>query len=260
VTETLHDPWTDRLSEYLDDGLEAPERAALEEHLRHCSACRAVLEDLRRVTRVAAGLRDRDPGDALWPEIARRIGAPELALPPVRDELAARRKLHVPWLRWGAAAAAVLVLGIGIGRFSAGPTPTLPTARVEAPAPGSSPGSDPYRVAAVQHLGRADALLTTFRADAADGRADQAVSAWADDLLLNTRLLLDSPASRDPRLRGLLEDLELVLAQIAQLPQQPPTRTEVDLAEDALEQSRVLPRLRTLVPSGSMNESTRGES
>ncbi len=258
VTTSPPCPWSDRLSDYLDDGLGETERAAVEAHLRDCLPCRAVMDDLQRVTRRAAALQDTDPGDALWAGIAARIGAPEVALaPPPVDELSARRAARNPWGRWAAAAAsvaAVLMLGIAIGRISAPGTPALP------PAVAAAPGSDAYRVAAVEHLGRADALLTAFRADAADGRADQQVAAWADDLLLKTRLLLDSPASRDARMRGLLEDLELVLAQIAQLPQQPRTSTEVDLAEDALERSRVLPRLRTMVPSGSPTATFRGES
>ena len=39
----------------------------------------------------------------------------------------------------------------------------------------------------------------------------------ARSLLGTNRLLLDSPVATDPRMRQLLEDLELVLAQIAQL-------------------------------------------
>jgi hypothetical protein len=248
--------WADRLSEYLDDELPPPERAALDEHLRECAGCRAVLEDLRRVSVRAKALRDRDPDQNLWPEIARRIGRPEAAWAVAGggdegDELAARRrrKVWAPWLGAGAAAAAVLVLGIGIGRFTAPGDPELPTARVEAPAPGTPLTSDPYRLAAVQHLSRTEALLTTFRAEAGRGTTDPAVAGWADDLLTQTRLLLDSPAADDPRLRALLEDLELVLAQIARLPRQNPD-TEVDLAERAIERSRVLPRMRTLVPAG----------
>ena len=254
----LFDPWTDRLSEYLDGELDAGERAALDEHLRHCAGCRRVLADLREVKRRAAALRDRDPRPELWTEIATRIGAPGVELPSESDELAARRrrKMHTPWLAWGTGIAAVLALGIGIGRLTAPATPTLSEVTVEAPAPGTPLTADPYRVAAVAHLTRTESLLTAFRADAGDGRADPQVAAWADDLLANTRLLLDSPAADDPRLRSLLEDLELVLVQISQLSPSNQAASgagaggEVELANEALEERRVLPRLRTMVPAG----------
>ena len=246
------DPWTDRLSEYLDEELDAAERAAADEHLRFCAGCQAVLEDLRRVQVRARSLRDRDPERDLWREIAREIGHPEAAEDDPRDELAARRgrTVHLPWLRVGTATAAALALGIGIGRFTAPGPDRLPTEVVTAPAPGTPITAGPYRLMVAQHLARSEALLTEFRADARRGDTDADVSEWADELLMKTRLLLDSPAADDPKLRALLDDLELVLVQIAQLPRAQDD-TEVDLAERAIERSRVLPRMRTLVPAGS---------
>src|SRR6266851_4307085 len=58
------------------------------------------------------------------------------------------------------------------------------------------------------------------------------------------RLMLDSPAAADVRLRALLEDLELVLAQIAQLPAQG-DREGVQVITHQLEQRSVLLRLRS---------------
>src|SRR6185436_5078132 len=76
-----------------------------------------------------------------------------------------------------------------------------------------------YRVAAAQYLTRTEALLTGFRAEARSPSVPAAQFATqARDLLATTRLMLDSPAAKDARLKSLLEDLELVLAQIAQLP------------------------------------------
>jgi hypothetical protein len=153
-----------------------------------------------------------------------------------------------------AAAAAVLVLGLGLGRMSNEPA-RLPTARVEAPAPGTPMTGDAYRVAVAQHLTRTETLLTSFRAEAAGGTVDDSAVEWAGQMLSTTRLLLDSPAADDPRLRTLLEDLELVLAQIAALPTRPDTpsttHTEVDLARRAVEEKQLLPRMQTLAPAGS---------
>lgn len=72
----MHDPWADRLSEYLDDELSPAERAALEAHLGSCPDCAATLADLERVVARAASLDDRPPERDLWPAIAARISAP----------------------------------------------------------------------------------------------------------------------------------------------------------------------------------------
>jgi hypothetical protein len=72
---------------------------------------------------------------------------------------------------------------------------------------------------------------------------------WAKGLLSNTRLLLDSPAGDDPRRAKLLQDLELVLAQIVQL--EPNARAEErQLIEGSIEQGHVMTRLRTAIPAG----------
>ena len=245
----MHDPWTDRLSEYLDHELAPAERAELDGHLRDCLACRRVLDELRRVTLHAAVLTDTPPARPLWPEVAARIGHPRLELAPA-VVLVARRRARAP-LRWGAGLAAVLSLGIGMGGTL--PQGSSPAAVAATAAP--APQTDPYRVAAVEHLSRSRALLTSFQHSSADAQTQALVTHWADDLLSNTRLLLDSPAADDPRLQRLLQDLELVLVQIAQLRSD---RAEADLARDAIDESGVLPRMRAVVPPAA--STTLGES
>ena len=109
----------------------------------------------------------------------------------------------------------------------------------------------PYRLAAVQHMSRAEALLTTFRIGARAGEVDAAIQPWARDLLSGTRLLLDSPAGDDLEMRALLGDLELVLAQIVQLSAQRRAE-EVQLIDRQLDADGVITRLRTAVPSGTI--------
>lgn len=245
------DAYTDRLSEYLDDELPPAERAEVDEHLRGCPGCRAVLEDLRRVTLRAAALPDAAPRATLWPEVAERIGHP--GLEPAGDELAARRRRTAPPLRWVAGIAAVLALGIGIGR-------TLPPTQEPVARSTPSARTDPYRLTAEEHLARSHALLVSFQRTSADAQTQALVSHWADDLLSNTRLLLDSPAADDPRLRRLLQDLELVLVQIAQLRGDSAPRAEVDLARDAITESGVLNRMRVVVPPGPAAATGLGET
>jgi hypothetical protein len=104
-----------------------------------------------------------------------------------------------------------------------------------------------YTVATAQHLTEAEAMLTAFKGDLSQGRMDAEISAWGKELLSNTRLLLDSPAARDPVRRKLLQDLELVLVQIVQLSPKSSARDR-DLIKGALTDDQVLTRLRTAIP------------
>ncbi|HEX6536221.1 MAG TPA: hypothetical protein VF041_16640 [Gemmatimonadaceae bacterium] len=110
-----------------------------------------------------------------------------------------------------------------------------------------------YEAAAVDHLGRAEVLLTSFREESKRGTVDAQVTAWAGDLLGTTRLLLDSPATEDPRLRKLLGDLEVVLAQIAQLhPTKGVRPDELQIIDEAVRDHDMMTRLRTAIPAGTL--------
>jgi len=174
----------------------------------------------------------------------------------------AARRRHVivvrPTLRWGVGIAAVLALGVAIGRWSArrGESPSSPTVIA-----GSDQASTlAYRVAAAQYLTRTEALLTGFHAEARSPSVPAVqFSRQARDLLATTRLMLDSPAANDARLKGLLEDLELVLAQIAQLPARGGgDREDVQSINQGLDQRSVLLRLRTANPAGPGPVRTQG--
>jgi hypothetical protein len=150
--------------------------------------------------------------------------------------------------RFAAGIAALLALGFGLGRITERSTETpAPQAVVAEAAPGVSQA---YRVATTEHLSQSEAFLTLFRASVRRGSNEQLASTTARQLLATNRLLLDSPAARDARIRLLLQDLELVLAEIAQLSPQPRSR-DLDLINKGLEQGGVLSRLRTAVPSGA---------
>ena len=106
----------------------------------------------------------------------------------------------------------------------------------------------PYRVAAGEHLMRAEALLVSLRSDLRSGRRDTTIAVWAGDLLGTTRMLLDSPAGEDRQMKRLLEDLELVLAQIARLHQATGEAADLELIDEAVRQRQVMTRLRALSP------------
>jgi hypothetical protein len=155
---------------------------------------------------------------------------------------------------WGlvAAAAAVLVLGVAIGRWTGspgGPTApvavTSPVATVTTQIPA---GNDLlYRKAADDLFGRADALLTNFKVTACADQDLQTMPSWAGGMLLQTRLLMETPVGRDPETRALLMDLELVLAQIAGISQNNCAR-DVAWIRDAMTEQATIDRLRLARP------------
>lgn len=110
-----------------------------------------------------------------------------------------------------------------------------------------------YRTAAIQTLVQAEALLTAYRGAASTSRDPQAMqqaARWARDVLSSTRLLIDSPAGRDPQMHALFTDLELILAQIVQLSGTPLQARERELIDRAMRDRDLLPRLRSAVPAG----------
>lgn len=192
------------------------------------------LEERLREAARAYNAPPETPREEMWARIqaGRRKGPRILSFRP-------RRVL------WAAAAAAVLAVGIGIGRLSVGPTGTETTSWE-----GPSANATAYRLAAQEHLGQSEAFLTLFRTSLEEGTDHRLASASARQLLATNRLLLDSHAAVDRATRLLLEDLELVLAEIAQL--SPRSRAEdLQLIRDGIERGNVMPRLRTAVPAGA---------
>ena len=152
-----------------------------------------------------------------------------------------------PWLRYATGIAALLALGIGIGRITSRSAAPAAAPEVTAAAP-NRPGPA-YAIATANHLSRVETFLTALRT-APEG---EQFGAQARDLLTSTRLLLDSKGASDPRIRALLEDLELILVQVTTLDGSR-GREELDLITDGLEQRKVLPRLRTVIPAGTARQ------
>ena len=208
--------------------------------------------------------------DRLLAEAARDWRVP--AAPPLGEMWARVEAAHFdaprarrgPGARWwamlGTGIAAALVLGVGIGRWTA-PRPEGRVASAEQVVPSdivTSPvtpeTSGPYARAATRSLDQTVALLATLPQGTRGSRADRA-AAQASELLTTTRLLLDSPvAANDPEMRDLLDDLELVLAQIARLSESRARRSELELINEAIEQREVLPRLREVAAGISSSE------
>jgi len=84
-------------------------------------------------------------------------------------------------------------------------------------------------------------LVIAVAGDLRTGQVPAGTIVNARELLSTTRLLLDSGVE-DPRFRELLEDLELVLAQVVRLRDATPAMDAALIAQ-ALDQREVLPRL-----------------
>ena len=129
------------LTAFHDGELPAADRARVEEHLRGCPECGALLADLARVDR-AAGVPD--PGPAYWDRFNARVmnrvereadGPGVRVLRPKNGWMREQLRYLVP-----AAAAAALVVGIVhyTGMRTGAPTPAAPPAVSEPAAPGSA--------------------------------------------------------------------------------------------------------------------------
>jgi hypothetical protein len=188
------------------------------------------------------------PRDAMWTAIqsarsAARAAAERGGTQPGAGVLRRRRVLY-SWIGM----AATLVIGIAIGNFARGGHAApgeLPLAPVA-----TDTASTMYQVATSEHLARAEALLTVFGTSPNDAALDEQLASWARDVLSNTRLLLDSPAGRDPSRRRLLEDLERVLVEIVQRSPTAGAAEERAHIERSLERTQVLPRLRSAQLNG----------
>ncbi len=165
---------------------------------------------------------------------------------------------RAPWL----AAAAALVIGVGIGRYvtlgknaqpSGGTAAGVASTQSLTSGADTSAIADVYRDQTSRYLGQAAALLISLPPQDASGRADAAFAEKAADLLVTTRLLMDSPPAQDPKLRSLLEDLELVLVQIARLRGER-NKGDLDLIHQAVEQGDVLSRLNSAVVTNQSSE------
>jgi hypothetical protein len=173
------------------------------------------------------------PRDAMW------VAIQETRRARAERRTGVRAIVRHPALRWGVGIAAALVLGIGIGRVS-GPVAPGPVVASDDTQSGA------YRWATLQHLGQVETYLSLVRQDAGAQRVQYVEDDGARTLLSTTRLLLDSPAAEDASVRELLEDIELVLAQIAQLVDAQ-TLEEWDFIDDSLERRGVMLRLQTVV-------------
>ena len=212
------------------------------------------------ISREARGYRtDSQPrADAMWSRIERDVTR---AIQEPHHRLTRRWG----WLAAGAGIAAALVIGIGIGRRSVQSIVIVPggvsrEAQADLPAPGAvtlaggrAPTESPQmRAVTLNHLVQAEVFLTEVRIDLSTGRKDPQRGDRSRHLLARTRLLMANDAGRSPPVERLLQDLELVLAEIAALPDSGARRSmDARLLDERLRAGTILPRIRTILPAPS---------
>lgn len=200
----MTDPWTDRLSEYVDGDLGAEERRALEAHLSGCDACAGVVTELRAVVAAAGGLADRDPAVDLWPGIARQLSEmPGVASLPLRRRTHRRATFSVPQLAAAGLALALVSSGILWNALRGGgdvapPAVDLPavTVRPAATEPAAAYGAaiDDLEAVLAQHRERLDTATVRVLEeslaiiDRAIGEAEAALAADPASRYLNGHL------------------------------------------------------------------------
>jgi hypothetical protein len=175
--------------------------------------------------------------DAIWaaiePEVARAIAPSRRAAWPRTVFLAA-------------SIAATLVVGVTIGRWSSTSSTASPS--TASAAADSSASRRQGRAVTLAHLAEAEEFLTTVRYELESGVPDADRAARSRELLARTRVLLGTPRHRSPEVDRLLEDLELLLAEIAALPS---ARSSMDrqLLDESIRDGDVIPRIRATLPA-----------
>ena len=194
------------------------------------------------------------PRDAMWQAIQARRTQAVAALPSARDRVLPMQRASATVVtptarapRWAYAVAATMLLtvGVGIGRQMRGNV----VAMREAARSDSVSSVLVWQEASTAHFGQAETLLT-WLASSKEARSDAQLTAWSRDLLASTRLLLDSPAGRDPKRRPMLLELELVLVQLVESGSANMSDSPTMMDDLLSRSSLLLTRLRTTVPAG----------
>ncbi len=182
------------------------------------------------------------PKAEIWAQIEAGRAGSRVQTGAVID-LASRRR--APWVGPLVALAATLLIGIGIGRLSTGRQPAQNPAVLTAT--DAARANKVVRFAAREHFSQVNALLTDYET----GQINDDFHADARELLARTRMLLSADRLTDPATRALLEDLELLLVQVARLAPAPSGQAdERALIDDNMAERAIRFRLRDAIPAG----------
>jgi anti-sigma factor RsiW len=218
---TIHPSDEDLILHYYSEGERGPEEArGVDEHLRACPTCQAAWTELKDVLALVDAAEVPEPGASFEPVMWARVAR---ALPRRRASWWSVERL-VPF----AAMAAVLVGVIAVGYAWRSIRPAVaPASAVSAPASAATSAASSARLreqvlltALDEHFEQTQLLLVELMNAPEDAHADFAFErATAADLVASGRLYrLTARETGDARLVGMLDDLELVLVDVARRP------------------------------------------
>lgn len=204
------------ISAGVDGELTAEETRILEEHLDHCQACRALLEELRSIHEEMSGLNVPAPA-GLAEGVMERVRAEKVV--PMKPVRSARKR----WRTWAASAAvfAVVLLGAGTLRHEAAPATNEATAaqgaRIETTSGSTAPVPEPEMAAASRSGETAADVYTGSAPESAApaegaGRTDGGENGSAEDKETGPALFSTVPdalgQAESAAMERLLEELE----------------------------------------------------
>ena len=241
------------------DLLEGRERDAVRAHLAECARCRADHEaEAAALGAVVAALAS-DPLRSAEPHVPAAVLASRVAR--AIDEAsvpAARRRV---WLAAVPAAAALVALAVAVPplvkRFRPAPVAarvTIPPAEASALLAEDALARIERNLAreqAARYLNEAGEVLVTVAAtgldcDRQDDRLDVGEAPERSrELLEKRRLVVDEGGDAVASARGVLDDVELALRQVADLPSCV-KRSDVELVQKDVEQRQLLMRIRLM--------------
>ncbi|UCE19425.1 MAG: zf-HC2 domain-containing protein [Gemmatimonadota bacterium] len=239
--------------EYLFGELEAEKRGNFEGHLSQCSNCASELAEMRRTLEMMGHSRRVEPPEEYWDTYWSRLSTrmeKELA-PKTRAKIGiwGRIKESFPTIpspayRWAAVAAA-LVLGIVIGRYlvTSGGVKEAPVAQSPA-----QPEQEMYAQTvdsrAEKYLEKSKIFLLGFvntNGELEEGDFDMSRQRdISQGLIQEASYLKDNlQGHSQQRLRTLIEDLETILIEIANLEEQEDL-PDIELIRDGIDRRGIL--------------------
>jgi hypothetical protein len=200
---------------YLYGELDEEDRASLQQHLQECRSCAEELDYTKKVFKLLDEYQPAPAHEPNWESSWQRIQS-GIARTPAKDK--ARLFPRWRWVYAGSAIVAVLIIGIIIGKYWLAPSPQpiqtkLPTTILPAALPPTLSS----------HLEDLKPLLLEY---AHYTPGEQGTKTMIVDekivrgLLLQNLLLKRRLAEKDPAAAELLDDLDLVLKEIANQPSQ----------------------------------------
>lgn len=198
------------LSAYVDEAMHAAERTAVDEHLRGCAACRALVQDFSSIRLAAGSLEPLIPPARVWHQIA--VAA---------ETQRGTSGFQAGWFSWRPAAALAMtaVLAAGLWRVGsllqpAGDVAPAPQVADVSPAPESDP--EAHYTLAISRLEE----VTSADQDVLDQETAGAINAGLtviDEAITESRAALSSEPQSESAQQSLFAALRRKVALLQEM-------------------------------------------